>query len=153
MDKFVCDIFFLVIDRLLNSLKDLIICYVMDEYFRGLYKYEKILWGYWCILILLDGYYRFWFGELIDFIGVVSSLFFEEEYIFLIGLGFLRVEWFVVLRNFGMVEVLLLWERICERVMFIVMLVIVNYEKVLLMLRNLIKYLNDSLSKLFLLGI
>lgn len=148
MDKFVCDIFFPAIDRLPNSLKDPITCHVMDEYLRGSYKYEKILRGYRCIPTSPDGYHRSRPGELIDPTGTASSLFLEEEHIFPTGSGFLRAERLVALRNLGMVEALLPWERICERATFIATLATVNYEKALPMSRNLIKYLNDSSSKL-----
>ncbi|PFX24292.1 Sacsin [Stylophora pistillata] len=148
MDKFVCDIFFPTSERLPSNLKDPIICHVMDEYLRGSYKYEKILRGYRCIPTSPDGCHRSRPDELIDPTGAASSLYLEEEHIFPTGSGFLRAERLVALRKLGMVEALLPWKRICERVTFIATLATVNYEKALPMSRNLIKYLNDNLSKL-----
>ncbi|XP_078349603.1 sacsin-like isoform X1 [Oculina patagonica] len=148
LDKFVCDVFFPNIDKLPSNLRDPITCVILDEYLRGSRKYENPLRESRCIPTSPKGYQMSRPGDLIDPTGAASSLFLEEEHIFPTGASFLRPERLVALKKLGMVDSLLTWKEICERAIFISSLAIDDTDKALLMSKNLLKYLNDNMSKL-----
>ena len=148
LDKFVCNVFFPNIDKLPGDLRDPVTCYVLDEYLRGSHKYEKPLKETQCIPTSPQGNQLSRPGELINPTGAVSSLFLDEEHIFPSGDSFLRPERLVALKKLGMVDNLLTWEGVCERATFISSLAINSIEKASPMSRNLLKYLNDNMSRL-----
>ena len=147
-DRFFNGVFFRNCEKIRPSLRNSVICHIIDDSLVGIEAYDNILRCSSCIPSSPDGVILATPRNLVDPSGAASKLFLPEEHRFPHGEGFLKVERIVVLRKLGMVENILSWDTICDRAESVITLALVDKEKAMQRVRSLVQYIENFLSDL-----
>ena len=148
LKTFLTNLFFPNVSNIPHTIRDPVVCHVLDYILRGNHEFAWPFYEHPCITCSKDGSHLAKPCELVNPVGPAANLFSAEDHRFPVGEHFLTKNRIHALEQLGMVKDLVSWHEICGRAESVKRVAVMSYDKGRERARNLIKYLKENLDNL-----